>query len=465
MKNVVRFFLALLFLPLCFSARAEKKPNIVLIICDDAGFADFGFQGSKIMKTPHLDKACASGVRFAEGYVTSAVCAPSRAGIITGRYQQRFGYEQINIIGYMDKNSALKGENMGLPESEKTLANYLKEAGYATGFFGKWHLGDGDQFHPTKRGFDEFIGFRDGSRSYFAYPEKELKKPHMKYKRMEWGYKKFKEPEYYMTDLLGDEAAKFIEKHKEGPFFEIVSFNAVHTPLEYLPEDTAQFPELNGKRKVLAGMTLALDRACGTIFNKLEELGLSDNTIIAFVSDNGGPTDKNASCNLPLSGTKSNYLEGGIRVPFFMTWPAGFPAGLTYDQPVSTLDFGPTFLKAAGLKAQDYKIMDGKDLKPFVNAVTPNAPHDELYWKKAERAAFREGDWKLIRYADRPAELYNIAEDISETNDLALTYPDKVRKMYKKIWEWERHHPAPLWIIDRKWDVYDLERMDKYHLK
>ncbi|WP_152286464.1 sulfatase-like hydrolase/transferase [Flavicella marina] len=442
-----------------------KKPNIVLIICDDAGFADFGFQGSTVMKTPHLDKACKDGVRFLEGYVTSSVCAPSRAGILTGRYQQRYGYEHINVTGFMSENSALKGEDMGLPLEENTLGDHMKKAGYTTGYFGKWHLGEADRFHPTKRGFDEFVGFRSGGRSYFAYPKKTLKKtPQLNHNRLEWGYKKYKEPEYYLTDLLGDQAAKFIEKHQDKPFFQIVAFNAVHTPLEFLEKDTAQFPNLKGKRKILAGMTLSLDRACGTIFEKLKELNLDENTIVAFVSDNGGPTDKNASSNLPLSGTKSNHLEGGIRIPFFMKWPNGIPANTEYDLPVSTMDFAPTFMKAAGIDIKKYPLIEGVDLIPYLNTAIAHNPHDDLYWKKSCRASVREGDWKLIRFPDRPAQLYNIAEDISETNDLAAKYPEKVRRMYKKIWNWEKQMPQPKWLLKRKYEIYDIERMDKYHL-
>jgi len=461
--------LILFCLLLSVPSYAKKKPNIVLIICDDAGYADFGFQGSTEMKTPHLDKVAREGARFTEGYVTSSVCAPSRAGIMTGRYQQRFGYEHINVVGFMSENSALDGDAMGLPIEEVTVADHLKKQGYATGYFGKWHLGDGDQFHPTKRGFDEFIGFRDGSRSYFAYPEKALKNnPSLHRKRLEWGFDNYKEPDYYLTDLLGDEAAKFIEKHQKEPFFQVVGFNAVHTPLEFLPQDTAQFPDLIGKRKVLAGMTLALDRACGTIFNKLEELGLSDNTIIAFVSDNGGPTDKNASSNLPLSGTKSNQLEGGIRIPFIMRWPASIPANTTYTSAVSTMDFASTFMKAAGIDIKKHPELEGVDLIPYLNtnhSMPSHDPHDELYWKKSCRATFREGDWKLLRFPDRPAQLYNIKDDISETNDLASQYPDKVKRMYKKIWEWEQQMPQPKWLLRREFEVNDINRMDKYHLK
>lgn len=436
----------------------QAKPNIILLFADDAGYADFGFQGSTTMQTPHLDRLAKQSVRFTQGYVSDPTCGPSRAGIITGKYQQRFGYEENNVPGFMSEVSAVDGPEMGIPTDQKTIGNYLQSRGYKTAFFGKWHLGGADRFHPTRRGFDEFYGFRGGARSYFEYK----KEPREPLNKMERNFNNFEEPNAYLTDQLGMEAARFIEKQKNQPFFAFVSFNAVHTPMDATPEDLAQFPELEGNRKVVAAMTLALDRACGKILDKLEELGLDKNTIIVFTNDNGGPTDKNASSNYPLSGTKSNHLEGGIRVPFLMRWTGKIDANTVYDYPVSTLDLLPTFFIAAGGDQHLLEDVDGVNLLPFVQGQNNNRPHQTLFWKKQARAAIRDGDWKLIRFPDRPAELYNLKEDERELNNLAHEYPERVRTMYKKIFSWESTLERPRWMLKRKFENVDIDRMDKF---
>jgi len=452
--------LILLLLFCCFQHLliGQRQPNILLIISDDAGYADFGFQGSKVMKTPHLDKLAAHSVRFTQGYVSDATCGPSRAGILTGRYQQRFGFEENNVPGYMSKVSAQDGEDMGLPLDETTIADYLRTLGYKTAFFGKWHLGGADRFHPTKRGFDEFYGFRGGARSYFAY----AKEPSETLNKLEQGFESFKEPDRYLTDDLGDKTAAFIEQNKDNPFFAILSFNAVHTPMDALEEDLSKFPQLTGLRKKVAAMTLALDRACGVVLTKLEELDIDKNTIVVFTNDNGGPSDKNGSINLPLSGTKSNYLEGGIRVPFLLKWPDRIKPSTDYDYPVSTLDLLPTFVRAAGGSLDTLHHLDGVNLLPYINGEKKDRPHQLMYWKKDCRAVVRDGDWKLIRYPDRPAELYLITDDIAEQNNLAYKYPEKVRLMFKKLFKWESTLERPRWLLERRFENYDIERMDKY---
>lgn len=437
----------------------SSQPNIILIFADDAGYADFGFQGSKEMKTPHLDKLAKSGVIFDQGYVSDATCGPSRAGLITGKYQQRFGYEEINVPGYMSKNSGLLGDDMGLPLDQNTMADYLKSKGYATAVYGKWHLGDADRYHPLKRGFDEFYGFRGGDRSYFEY--KDTSRVHHD-KRMERGFGKFEEPKGYATDVFAQETISFIERNQDQPFFIYLAFNAVHTPMEATEKDLQQFPNLTGKRQELAAMTLAMDRACGKIFKTLKSLELDENTIIVFTNDNGGPTDKNASINKPLSGTKSNHLEGGIRVPFVMSWPNGLKKNTTYNYPISTLDLLPTFYAAAGGDMKDLDDHDGVNLLPYLRGENQGRPHEYMYWKKETRAVIREGDWKLIRMPDRPAELYDLSKDIAEHNNLSLEHPERVKSMFKKLFEWELTLERPLWLLDRKYEKYDIDRMDKY---
>lgn len=452
-----RFILFILLSLIQFAVSASEKPNIILLFSDDAGYADFGFHGSTEMITPHLDKLAQEGIRFTQGYVSGSSCGPSRAGLLTGRYQQRFGFEENNVPGYMSANSALDHDEMGVPLSEKMIGKYMKEQGYATAYYGKWHMGGADRFHPCNRGFDEFYGFRGGARSYWAY----LNEPAEHLNKLEKGFGHFEEHEGYLTEKLAEEAIDFIERNQDKPFFAIVAYNAVHTPMDAKEEDLAMFPQLKGLRKKVAAMTLSMDRASGQILDKLEELGLDENTIVVFANDNGGPTDKNGSVNLPLSGTKSNHLEGGIRVPFLIRWPEKLEAGV-YDYPVSTLDLLPTFVNAGGGDADTISNIDGVDLIPYITGENDGRPHEFLYWKKDCRAVVRHGDWKLLRFPDRPAELYNIAEDISEHNNLASQYPEKVKEMYKQIFEWESTLERPRWLLQRKFENYDIERMDKY---
>ena len=455
MKKIIILFVLSFSLTNC----AQKKPNIIFLFCDDAGYADFGFQGSKVMITPNLDKLSNEGIRFTQGYVTDATCGPSRAGLITGKYQQKFGYQEINVPNYMSPNSKFLGDDMGLPLDQKTIADYLKKLGYKNAVYGKWHLGNADRFHPLKRGFDEFYGFRGGARSFF--PIKNFKGIHHDNK-MERNFGTYEEPNGYATDVFADEAISFIERNKKNPFFIYLAFNAVHTPMQATKEDLAKFPNLKGKRKQVAAMTLALDRACGKIMDKLKELGLDENTIIVFSNDNGGPTDKNASLNLPLSGTKSNHLEGGLRVPFLMKWPKKLKAGKVFNYPVSTFDLLPTFFAAGGGNMEELEEIDGVNLIPFVTEKNNARPHKDLFWKKEARAVYRENDWKLIRFADRPAELYDLSKDITEQNNLAYHEPERVKTMFKKLFEWELTQERPLWMLKQQFEKYDIDRMDRY---
>lgn len=440
------------------SARAAARPNIVLLFADDAGYADFGFQGSRHFRTPHLDRLAESGVRLTQLYVTAAVCGPSRAGMLTGRYQQRFGFEENNVPGYMSPSGA-KGEEMGLPLGLPTIADLLKGLGYRTALFGKWHQGHADRFHPLRRGFDEFYGFRCGARSFFPYPDDSDEPRRRLFER---GFGDYQEPEGYLTDVLADDACAFIERNQADPFFAFVSFNAVHTPMEPDPKDRGLFPELSGKRRKLAAMTLSLDRACGRIVQTLEELELSKNTLVVFCNDNGGPTDANAASNYPLSGTKATHLEGGIRVPGLFCLPTHFEAGATYDEPVSTLDFLPTFFGLAGGDAGSLEGLDGVDLTPYLRGEATGVPHETLYWKKENRGTIRDGDWKLLRFPDRPAMLFNLADDPSEENDLAAANPELVKRLYKKLFAWESELERPRWQLKRLYEVKAAERFDAY---
>ncbi|MFY0627078.1 MAG: sulfatase [Reichenbachiella sp.] len=458
-KTLIALFI---FIVCSISSWSQSKPNIVFLFSDDAGYADFGFQGSKEFKTPNLDKLASQGTKFTQAYVSAAVCGPSRAGLLTGKYQQRFGFEENNVPGYMSKSGTI-GDDMGLPLDQKTMADFLKSRGYRTALIGKWHMGNADRFHPLKRGFDEFYGFRGGARSYFELDEKiQDDRPENK---MERGFENFEEPEKYATDAFSDEARAFLERNVDNPFFLMLSFNAVHTPMHAEEQDLKKFPKLSGKRQQLAAMTLALDRACGEVLEKLKELGLDKNTIVIYTNDNGGPSDANAAINRPLSGSKANHLEGGIRVPFLMRWPGVTTANSTYSYPISTLDLLPTFCAAAGESVEVKDGLDGVDLKPFILKSKEGRPHETLYWKKENRGAIRDGDWKMLRFPDRPAELYDLSKDVSELNDLASQNPKLVRKLYKKLFAWELTLERPIWQLLRKYEGAAMDRMDKYRVE
>jgi arylsulfatase A-like enzyme len=442
-------------------AVAERPPNIVLLFSDDAGYADFGFHGSSTIRTPRLDELASRSIRFTQGYVAHPTCGPSRAGLMTGRYPQRFGFEENNVPGYMSSNSALLGDDMGLPLDQVTMADYMKSIGYRTGVFGKWHLGNADRFHPLKRGFDEFVGFRGGARDYFPYENGEADQPE---NRLERGFGVYAEHEGYLTDVLADEAVGFIERNAQQPFFLFLSFNAPHAPMHATEEDLAQFPNLAGIHKILAAMTLAMDRASGRVLDKLDDLGLTENTIVVFTNDNGGPSDHNGSSNYPFAGTKSTHLEGGVRVPFLLRWPARLGGETTYTLPVSTLDLLPTFFAAGGGDLASLEGLDGVNLLPFLDGTNDGRPHSTLYWKRDVRATVREGDWKLLRFPDRPPELYDLTEDIGEQNNLAAEYPDVVRELFQKIFAWEQTTERPRWLLKRKYEKFDLDSMDDYRV-
>jgi arylsulfatase A-like enzyme len=429
-----------------------------LLFADDAGYHDFGFQGSTEFRTPHLDKLAARSIRFTSAYATASVCGPSRAGLLTGRYQQRFGFLENNVPSAMSRRAGLHGEEMGVPLDQKLLPEYLRPLGYRSIALGKWHQGGADRFHPLKRGFDEFLGFRGGARSYWPHD----KQPDDHLNKLERNFANFQEHSGYLTDVLADDACRFIRANKDQPFMVYLSFNAVHTPMHAKPEDLAKFPQLTGKRRTLAAMTLALDRACGRVVDLLEELGLAENTIVVFTNDNGGPTAANGSDNAPLSGTKATHREGGIRVPFLFSWPARLRGSNTDDRPIMTFDLLPTFVAAATGEPSQLREVDGVNLLPYLTGEAEGRPHSMLCWKLHTFAAIRDGEWKLIRLPDRPAELYDLAHDIGETRNLADQNPQIVRSLYKKLFAWELQLERPMWLLETKYDRVILDWYDRY---
>lgn len=458
MKLVVPL-LILSFVPVSICAGESRQPNIVLLFADDAGYGDFGFQGSRHFKTPHLDQLAESGVRLTSFYVSAATCGPSRAGMLTGRYQQRFGYEENNVPGMMSDSSKLLGDEMGLPTHLPTMGDHLQRLGYRTAVFGKWHMGNADRYHPLKRGFDEFYGFRGGARSFYPYPNPaDVARENL----LERDFENYQEHEGYLTDVLADEACAFIDRNKHQPFFAYVSFNAVHAPMEAARQDRDTFGQLQGKRRTAAQMMLAMDRACGKIVDQLKALDLLENTLIVFTNDNGGPTDANASSNYPLSGVKATHLEGGIRVPAIVAWPGQLPSYAVYEQPLSTLDLLPTFVKAGGGDPTAIDGLDGVDLIPYLRGENDDQPHEALYWKIETRAAIRQGDWKLLRFFDRPAELFNVVEDPAEQHNLAADNAERVQAMFEKLFAWEVQLERPLFQLRRKAEEWSARRTNEF---
>lgn len=416
------------------TALAASKPNILVILADDAGYADFGFQGGGkngdyARLTPNLDRLATNGVRFRNGYVSGPSCCPSRAGLLTGRYQQRFGFE-----------NNVRSNDVGLAVGQWTIANHLKPLGYTNYAIGKWHLGTSPQYHPNARGFDEFIGFTGGARTYFQCtncpPEDRLQHN---------GTLLPNDSAFYTTDNFARAATNYIVQHRANypasPFFMYLAFNGVHAPLEARPADLAH-PDLasitEANRRTNAAMTLALDRAVGTVLNQLTNSGIHTNTLVVFLNDNGGPENNperdapNGSDNGPLREGKASLYEGGIRVPFVMSWPgvlATNQALKLIDDPVIALDLLPTLLAVAGGENRPSLKLDGVNLLPRLTGVTTNAIQRCLFWRaqspSGEQSAARQGDWKFLRNTNGALELYDLASDIGENNNLAAAHPDK----------------------------------------
>ena len=432
-------------------AGSEPPPNFVLLFSDDAGYADFGFQGSGSHATPNIDAIARDGIRFAQAYVSASVCSPSRAGLLTGRYQQRFGHE-YNLPGMEDP--AVPNSVRGLPLQERTLADLLRERGYATGLVGKWHLGLEPQFHPQRRGFDEFFGMTMGSGPYLPGTNERMFDGDVPVPAAQLPY---------LTDALGDRAVDFIERHRDEPFFLFLSFNAPHTPLEGRPEDVdealARFE--THERAVNVAMTRALDDNIGKVLAALDRLELADDTLVIFTNDNGGAMPYNASLNAPLRGTKGTFLEGGIRVPMAMRWPARFQAGREFEAPVSTLDFLPTMLSAAGGRLPVDRSFDGVDLLPHLTDATRGRPHPILYWRIDAGAAVRRDDWKLVRTPDLQHWLFDLSTDISETTDLSAEHPEIADELRELLERWESTLAPPVWRTGPQWQDHSLIRYDQ----
>jgi arylsulfatase A-like enzyme len=425
------------------SVAAERPPNLVIILTDDQGYADVGFNGCQDIPTPNIDRIAAAGAKCTNGYVSYSVCGPSRAGLITGRYQDRFGACRNPTINPTVPNN-------GVPRSEKNLAELLHPVGYRSMAVGKWHLGTHPDLRPWKRGFDEFFGFLAGGHDYF--PEKlTIQDLDGVRKYGDWYRTKLLrnqtrvETDDYLTDELTDAGVDFIERHHDEPFFLYMAYNAPHTPMQATQKYLDRFPHIDDKlRKTYAAMVSAVDDGVGRLLEELEEHDLDENTIVFFLSDNGGAKN-NGSGNLPLRGAKGSPFEGGVRVPFAVRWTGTIPAGIDYELPVSSLDIAATIVAHSGAKVPADKPLDGVDLIPYLTGANRESPHPILFWRWFDSKSFavRIGDQKFIEMGrqkkgeriDSPL-LFDLAQDLGEAHNLAEERPAMVQDAQAKLAEW-----------------------------
>ncbi|TSA31035.1 MAG: N-acetylgalactosamine-4-sulfatase [Opitutales bacterium] len=468
MKSLI--FFALLFLPLVgLQAADTKKPNILFIVADDLGYGELGCYGGNGIPTPNIDRLIAKGARFTDGYVTAPFCAASRAALLTGRYQTSFGFE-FNPIGSKNLQPGI-----GLPVGIPTVADRLRTAGYHTGLVGKWHLGGTAPFHPQQRGFDEFFGFLHEGHYFEPQPGKGnttwLRRKNLPDGAMgRWtspdgrlilsDHLKSDEPEYNkdnpilrgnvvvnepsnLTDAFTREAMDFFDRSKEKPFFLYLAYNAVHSPMQGTDAHMKRFKEIpDVHRRVFAAMLTHLDESVGKLMAKLDANGQTENTLIVFLSDNGGPTRELTSSNHPLRGEKGQLLEGGIRIPFAITWPGVTKPGTIIKTPAIATDLAVTALAAAGLDR--HTDADGKDLRSLLASPSAGPLHETLFWRVGKNAALRTGKWKLFRAGAR-WELYDLEADPSESQDVAAGNKELTKTLVERWEAWSKTQAEPLW--------------------
>ena len=462
--RLIPLFALLLSASAACSALAVEQPNIIILFADDLGYGELGCQGNPEIPTPHIDSIAGNGVRFTDGYVAGPNCSPSRAGLLTGRIPTRFGYE-FNPTGARNEQPGF-----GLPSSELTIAETLQDAGYTTGLIGKWHQGGTADYHPFRHGFDEFFGFMHEGH-YFVPPPYKGVTTMLRRKTLPGGltgrwvgnkgliytdHMGGNEPDYdadnpivrggqpvveseYLTDALTREAVDFIDRHDDKPFFLYLAYNAVHSPLQGADAYMKKFSHIKDiHRRIFAAMLANMDDSVGAVMAQLRKSGLEENTLVFFLSDNGGPTRELTSSNLPLRGEKGQMYEGAIRVPFMVQWKGRLPKGQVFQKPVSSMDMFATASSIAG--AQTPKQVEGVNLIPFLTGKDNSRPHQTLFWRQGGKTALRHGDWKLLRMGKRfqPGkakwELYDLSKDIAEENNLAPSQPERVTEL-AELWE------------------------------
>ncbi|WP_145170799.1 sulfatase-like hydrolase/transferase [Rubripirellula lacrimiformis] len=440
----------------------SSRPNIVLILCDDLGYADVGFNGSTDIQTPNLDRLASNGMKFTSAYVTHPFCGPSRMGLMSGRYPHKFG-APFNL-----PNSGLGIEQynrQGVPIDQKLISSVLQDSGYFTGAIGKWHLGIDADYHPNQRGFDDFYGFLGGGHMYFTDRSRGIYE-----RQVKAGKANFNEyivplqhngtdvdETEYLTDGLSREAVRFIDQASAGeqPFFLYLAYNAPHTPLEAKQSDLERFADIDDeKRRAYAAMVYAVDRGVGRVVQSLKKAGAMDNTLVIFLSDNGGKIGAGSN-NAPLSQGKGSVSEGGFRVPMFFHWPTEISAGKTFDHPVTTLDFYPTLARLAGATIPRETQCDGKDIWDSIGSNQNPRQDESIYalrhWNGFHNVGVRRNQWKITKQGpSSPWKLFDLDRDISESNDVSASHPELVRTMVDDARKWSESHTQPLWFDNLK---------------
>ncbi len=498
-------FACVLVLP-ARAAETSRRPNVIVILADDLGYGDTSAYGSQIIKTPTIDRLAVDGVRFTAGYVTHPACAPSRAALITGRYQERFGYEF---------NPAGRDRTGGVSLDEITLAQILRSSGYATGMVGKWHLGQATGFYPSDRGFDSYFGMAGGGSGYIVDPrpgdefftsrwegggamaadevQGEALRRRLNRARQAGPITRDRQEVQvteYLTDRFTEEAVAFIDNHKNEPFFLYLAYNAPHAPLQATKKYLDRYKDVQRKStRIYAAMVSALDDGVGAVRAKLEAEGLETDTIVFFLSDNGCASYLDGQCsNAPLSGFKGEHLEGGIRIPYIVAWPGHIAGGRVDDRQVSTLDVVPTAAALAGASLPADRPYDGVDLLPYLMGVKADSPHPVLYWRAGVNYAIRDGNWKmwianraphsvkvnpqaedfrveepLALPTDAKAKigpdgqvvmLYDLSKDLGETTNLATTRGAVVDHLRTELSSWDAMMVKPQWTSLRQSYVY-----------
>jgi arylsulfatase A-like enzyme len=463
----------------------NARPNVIVFMADDLAQTDISLYGSRLIETPNIDSIGHHGITFSDGYVTSPICSPSRAGLLTGRYQQRFGYEfqphdvyltnRLQYYGfkgfvdsdpwspiYMDAVPRMEDrDRQGLPPTEITLAELLQQHGYATAFIGKWHLGAADFALPCNRGFDYSYGFYY-SHSLFGPEDAEwIVNRHIPedwtdsyiWKTSRVGdseifrdCERIDEPAY-LTQRIAEETVAFIDQHQSEPFFAYVPFSAPHTPLQAPKDYVNQFSHIEDPTKrVYLAMIASLDDAVGMVMDKLEALDLTDNTMVFFLSDNGGATYTRTTDNAPYKGGKITNFEGGIRVPFMLQWPAQIKSAQESNLPVSALDIFTTVTTAAGIQPPGDRTYDGMDLVYDLQQAPQAIADRSLFWQMGNARAIRKGNWKLLIDDVFPDTLlYNLDTDPYEKQTLHTAQPQKTWELITELNSWTNTLPEPLW--------------------
>ena len=472
-----------------FQANAQPRlPNIILIIADDLGYSDLSSFGNKFLHTPNIDGLGVNGVRFTRAYVTAPICAPSRVGIMTGCYQNRFGSEFMPYPkfdpafmkqlrkSYMPFHAKTEGEktmkphfgidrskyHTGLPTDEITIAELVRKAGYATGLVGKWNLGEEDTKFPEQCGYDYSYFFTGALTRYVDDPVDTFRYVNQ---RLPWAFsdmaawqpraastairegKNIVKDTGYLTFSIAKKGIEFIDRNKDRPFFLTLTFNAPHDPFQVPRSYFDRITTTNDRvKRVYYGMIEALDDAVGEVLKKIESLGLEQNTMVMFISDNGGATYTRATDNAPLSGGKCTHLEGGLLVPFFIKYPSMISTPSVYEKSVSSLDIFSTIAALAKADLPTDRSFDGVNLFPFLSNST-SAPHELLFWRSGYSKAVCKGDWKLyVNEKDGRNYLFNLNDDIAEKRDLSKTRPDKLNELMKVLEQWEKTQTVkPAW--------------------